>query len=131
MIFYDFLFYASYNQGIKSRNYDDIPILGGITPVSFCLGLNFVTLLIIINRVFNIHFGFSKVGKVVFAVIWAASLYFYYSYKGRYKRIIDKYDKKKDFSQFYNMPYVLIIFLYMILAIILLLLVMYIFSVER
>ena len=44
MFFYDFLFYAAYKQGIKSRNYADIPILGGVFPVAFCLASNLVSL---------------------------------------------------------------------------------------
>lgn len=82
MKLYDFLFYASYKQGIKSQNYDDIPILGGILSVSFCLMMNFITLLVVIHRLFGINFfEFDKIGIIIFAIIWVALLYYYYNYK--------------------------------------------------
>ena len=118
MKLYDFVFYASYKQGIKNRNYDDIPILGGILSVSFCLMMNFITLLVVIHRLFGIKFfEFDKIGIIIFAIIWVALLYFYYSYNGRYKRIIEKIERKKDYIRFYNMPYLLVIFMYIGIAI--------------
>ena len=118
MKFYDFLFYASYKQGIKSRNYDDIPILGGILSVSFCLMMNFITLLVVIHRLFGINFfEFDKIGIIIFAIIWVALLYYYYNYKERHRRIIEKIERKKDYIRFYNMPYLLVIFMYIGIAI--------------
>lgn len=117
MKFYDFLFYAGYKQGIKSRNYDDIPILGGILSVSFCLMMNFITLLVVIHRLFGIKFfEFDKIGIIIFAIIWVA-LYYYYNYKERHRRIIEKIERKKDYIRFYNMPYLLVIFMYIGIAI--------------
>lgn len=118
MKFYDFLFYAGYKQGIKSRNYDDIPILGGILSVSFCLMMNFITLLVVIHRLFGIKFfEFDKIGIIIFAIIWVALLYYYYNYKERHRRIIEKIERKKDYIRFYNMPYLLVIFMYIGIAI--------------
>lgn len=118
MKFYDFLFYAGYKQGIKSRNYDDIPILGGILSVSFCLMMNFITLLVVIHRLFGINFfEFDKIGIIIFAIIWVALLYYYYNYKERHRRIIEKIERKKDYIRFYNMPYLLVIFMYIGIAI--------------
>ncbi|MGI6862647.1 hypothetical protein ACMYZ8_03970 [Bacteroides sp. KG156] len=118
MKLYDFLFYASYKQGIKSRNYDDIPILGGILSVSFCLMMNFITLLVVIHRLFGINFfEFDKIGIIIFAIIWVALLYYYYNYKERHRRIIEKIERKKDYIRFYNMPYLLVIFMYIGIAI--------------
>lgn len=119
MCFYDFLFYASYKQGIKSRNYHDIPILGGILAVSFCLLMNVITMWIIMGKLFDFHLKFNQVSKTIFAVVWVALLYFYYSYNGRYRTIIEKYDRKKEYIRFYNMPYVLVIFMHMGIAIML------------
>ena len=98
MKFYDFLFYAGYKQGIKSRNYNDIPILGGMVPVSFCLCLNFATLYVILLDLSLLKaVDLDKILGIILGILWAASLYFYYAYKGRYKRIIEKIERKKDY----------------------------------
>ena len=59
----------------------------------------------------------DKIFGIILGILWAASLYFYYAYKGRYKRIIEKIERKKDYIRFYNMPYLLVIFMYIGIAI--------------
>ena len=128
MRFYDFLFYASYKQGIKSRNYNDIPILGGMVPVSFCFCLNFATLYVILLDLSLLKaVDLDKIFGIILGILWAASLYFYYAYKGRYKRIIEKIERKKDYIRYYNIPYILVIFIYMAIAISILAIVGYVF----
>lgn len=57
-------FYAAYKQGIKSQDYADIPILGGVFPVAFCLASNLVSLcIIVIKRYF-----------ILKIIIWERSL---------------------------------------------------------
>lgn len=95
MFFYDFLFYAAYKQGIKSRNYADIPILGGVFPVAFCLASNLVSLCIIVIKLFHIeNYHLGTFSKIIFSFSFVGLLYFYYRYNERYSRIIEKYNSK-------------------------------------
>ena len=128
MFFYDFLFYAAYKQGIKSRNYADIPILGGVFPVAFCLASNLVSLCIIVIKLFHIdNYHLGTFSKILFGFSFVGLLYFYYRYNERYSRIIEKYNKKREFSRFYNMPYALVLFMYIAIATLTLAAVAYLF----
>ena len=94
MFFYDFLFYAAYKQGIKSRNYADIPILGGVFPVAFCLASNLVSLCIIVIKLFHIeNYHLGTFSKIIFGFSFVGLLYFYYRYN-EIKHNIPKISKR-------------------------------------
>lgn len=42
MIFYDFLFYKGVELGIKTKNYADVPMLGGLAVVAPVIGFNLI-----------------------------------------------------------------------------------------
>jgi len=65
--------------------------------------------------------------KIIFSFSFVGLLYFYYRYNERYSRIIEKYNKKREFSRFYNMPYALVLFMYIAIAALTLAAVAYIF----
>lgn len=128
MFFYDFLFYAAYKQGIKSRNYSDIPILGGIFPVAFCLASNLTSLYVIVIKLFHIEsYHIGTFPKIIFGFLFVGLLYFYYRYNERYRRIIEKYDRKRKSSRFYDLPYVLVLFMYIAIAALILATIAYFF----
>lgn len=84
----------------KSKNFDDFPVLGGIIYVSVCLLLNLGAVLFFFERLLNISLlNFSQerysFGKIVSATLIVILPMIYYSWKGRYKKIIEYYDKKK------------------------------------
>ena len=90
----DYLFYNGYLLGKMSRNFEDFPVVGGALfmwpPV--LLNVFAVSLLLEAWGVYNIE---SKEFALIltFAVIFL--LIFYYQYKGRYKKIVEKYEQKK------------------------------------
>lgn len=118
---YDIIFYASYKIMKKSKNFDDFPVLGGVIYVSVCLLLNIGTVLLLLERIFNISLlNFSperySIGKIIFATLIVILPMVYYNWKGRYKKIIQYYNNKKMISN-----WVIVIF-FIIVSFILLLL---------
>jgi len=122
MKIYDIIFYASYKIMKKSRNFDDFPVLGGVIYVSSNIILNLITVLIFLDRLININIQsfFSQpkysLGKIISASLIVILPMVYYSWKGRYKKIIQYYDNKKMISNW------LIIILSIIVSFVLLLL---------
>ena len=121
MKIYDLVFYASYRIMLKSKNFDDFPILGGVIFVSSCLVLNIGTILLLIERLLSVSIiSFSQerysFGKILSASIIVILPMIYYSWKGRYKKIVKYYDGKK------MIPNWLIIIIYMTVSFLLLLL---------
>jgi len=122
MKIYDIIFYASYKIMKKSRNFDDFPVLGGVIYVSSNIILNLITVLIFLDRLININIQsfFSQpkysIGKIISASLIVILPMVYYSWKGRYKKIIQYYDNKKMISNW------LIIILSIIVSFVLLLL---------
>ena len=90
--------------------------------------MNFATLYVILLDLSLLKaVDLDKIFGIILGILWAASLYFYYAYKGRYKRIIEKIERKKDYIRYYNIPYILVIFIYMAIAISILAIVGYVF----
>ena len=106
----------------KSKNFDDVPVLGGVIYVSSNIILNFMAILIFLDRLIKLDiqsfFNQPKysLGKIISASLIVILPMIYYSWKGRYKKIIKYYDNKK------MIPNWLIIILSMTISFILLLL---------
>lgn len=96
MRIYHYLFYKSYLLGRKSRNFDDVPILGGIVFVCLCLILNLSSIMLILIK-FGIidDIKLSKTHKYVLATVIVGLVYFYFAFRGKYKKIIKYYDEKE------------------------------------
>jgi len=95
MRIYNYLFYKTYLLAIRSKNFDDVPVLGGIVFVGFCLMFNIFSIAFIFEEMGIIdEMSIKKEYEFVFALGLVLLLYFYYSYKGRYKRIINYYEQK-------------------------------------
>ena len=95
MIVYDYLFYKSYILAKRSRNFDDMPILGGIIFVIACVMFNIFAITQVLERVGIFDVEFQKKYKFPFALVLVGIILGYYLFKGRYKKIIEKYDQYK------------------------------------
>lgn len=117
MKLYDIIFYASYKLGKKSKNFKDIPVLGGVIFVSSNIVLNLMTIMLFLDRFVNMHlvYLFSQPRytpwKVISAILVVVLPLIYYSRGGRYKKIVEKYDKRK-----FVLPNWLIIVLSMVVS---------------
>lgn len=96
---YDYLFYKSYQLAKKSKNFDDTPVLGGIWGLAPCVMLNIFTLMFLFDILFSSDT--SKIGllfkqyKYIFVLLLLFLLLFYFMYKGKWKRIISKYEARE------------------------------------
>ena len=93
MRIYNYLFYKSYQLAIKSRNFDEMPVLGGITFLGLCLMFNFFTIVLTLEGFGLAEFTFDKKYKFLFALALVLIILFYYHQGDRYKRIIEHYNK--------------------------------------
>ena len=104
MIFYNFLFYKGVELGIKTRNYSDTPLLGGLSIIVPILGFNLLAIFMALDIFFNctvMKTVFTN-NNVLLAVSFVLILSFYYGFKSRYKRIIENFDKKRQKGNIYD-----------------------------
>lgn len=96
MWIYDCLYYNTYLLAQKSKNFDDIPVLGGMIYVTVCLMLNIFTISLFLDGL-GVKTGieFKNEYKFIFCSILVGSLLLYYLYKGRYKKIVERYEEKE------------------------------------
>lgn len=93
MRIYNLLFYKTYQLSVRSRNFDDIPVLGGLLFVLPCLMFNIFTLFIFLEGIGILdRFIFVKQLKYPFSFSLILGLLWFYSYKGRYKKIINRFE---------------------------------------
>jgi hypothetical protein len=96
----------------KSKNFEEIPVLGGMMWPFFCITMNFLTIIGFLEGLeINTWIDFILKYKVFFSFGSGGLLLFYYSYKGRYKKIIEHYEAKKKRSIQIH-PVIVIIFYY-------------------
>ena len=114
MKIYNYLFYKSFVLAKKSKNYDDIPVLGGMVWPFLCMTLNFLTIIGFLEGL-NVNTGadFILKYKLFFSFGSGGLLMFYYSYKGRYKKIVKYYEDRKDKGINIH-PVIVIIFYYVL-----------------
>lgn len=112
MRIYNYLFYKTYVLALRSKNFDDIPALGGLIFVVLCVMFNIFTLTFLFEGLGIIDdVSFKKEYKYVFSLTLVLLLLWYYMYKGRYKKIVSYYEQKnKGESQLY--PIIVIIIYY-------------------
>jgi hypothetical protein len=95
MRIYDYLFYKTFVLAKRSGNFDDAPALGGIVFVIGCAMMNvFAIVMFLAGLGVNVGFAFEEKYKYPFSIGLVALIYFYYSHKGRYKRIVGRYEAK-------------------------------------
>jgi hypothetical protein len=114
MRIYNYLFYKSYLLAIRSKNFDDMPTLGGILFVVACIMFNIFTMSIFLEGVgFLEDNPFKERYKYPFVFTLVLLVLFYYLYKNRYKRIIEKYEKRNR-GKAHIHPILVIVFYYLI-----------------
>lgn len=96
MKIYNYLFYKTYLLTQRSKNFEDMPALGGLLFVAACLMFNIFTVFGLLDA-WGVNTGieYQKEYKFIFSVSLVVFLLLYYLYKGRYKRIIEKFEQKK------------------------------------
>ena len=108
---YDYLFYYSYTMGMRSHNFDGLPVLAGMMMVIPNMSIHILIIQVILR-----HLGFHwhdalllhEVWGRIFYLVFFSFIYLYYWYKGRYKRVIEKYNSKQD-SYWKKHPFVTIV----------------------
>ena len=113
MRIYNYLFYKSYLASKWSKNFEGTPVLGGIWGMILCVMLNIFTIVGFIEGLgVDTGIEFKKEYKIPFGIGLVALLYFYYAYKGRYKKIIEYYEKKEEEGMIKIHPAIVIIVYY-------------------
>lgn len=92
---YNYLFYKSYQLAVRSKNFDDMPVLGGIIFVVACVMFNIFTISLVLEGFGIIDISFKKEYKYPFALVLVLVILMYYLLNGRYKNIIKKYEDKE------------------------------------
>ena len=93
---YNHLFYKGYQLGKWSRNFEDIPVLAGVMWVCGCFMFNLFTIAFLLEGLgITGNLIFDREYKFVVSLSLVLILIFYYSYKGRYKKIVEKYEDKE------------------------------------
>lgn len=95
MSIYNYLFFKSYLLAQRSRNFDDVPILGGILFVIPCVMFNLFALFFLLEG-FGIidNIKLPEKYKFIFTGGLVILLLLYYFIGGNYKKIISKYEEK-------------------------------------
>lgn len=129
-MFYDYLFFKSYQLAQTSKNFEDTPVLGGICfGIIPCLMFNAFTVMFFIDAVFKSELsqstGIVKNYKYFFAGLLLISALLYYRHKGRWKKIVAKYEAKESKSGKGIHPAVVLITTYVISFVLLMLSGMY------
>jgi hypothetical protein len=92
---YDYLFFKSYQLAVRSKNFDDMPVLGGIIFVVACLMFNIFTISLVLESFGLIDISFNKEYKYPFALILVLVVLMYYLLNGRYRNVIKKYEERE------------------------------------
>ena len=95
---YDYLFYYSYKMGMRSHNFDGLPVLAGMMMVTPNMMLDLAILQIVL-QILAVHWfeellALGLWGRIIYLGFFV-SVYCYYWYNGRYKKIIEKYNLEK------------------------------------
>ena len=98
-------------MGMRSHNFDGLPVLAGMMMVIPNMAIHILIIQVILR-----HLGFHwhdalllhEVWGRIFYLVFFSFIYLYYWYKGRYKRVIEKYNSKQD-SYWKKHPFVTIV----------------------
>ena len=95
MSVYNYLFYKSYQLAVRSKNFDDMPVLGAIIFVVACVMFNIFTISLILEGLGVIDISFKKEYKFPFSIVLVLIILMYYRHKDRYNNIIKKYENRE------------------------------------
>lgn len=91
MLFCNYLFYKGYELGIKTKSFEDIPVFGGVLIVGIWIILNLESILLLLSHFF--HISPPPINRYVGAFVTVNALLVYYLYKGRGRKIVERYDQ--------------------------------------
>ena len=114
MSVYNYLFYKSYQLAVRSKNFDDMPVLGAIIFVVACVMFNIFTISLILEGLGVIDISFKKEYKFPFSIVLVLIILMYYRHKDRYKNIIKQYENRERELGQGNHPVIVIIFYFII-----------------
>ena len=120
MILYDYLFYCSYKMGMRSNNFVGLPVLAGMMMVIPNVIIHVMTLDFIMCGLGVTWFAGIMKNKIFLGLFYSSILglmYYYYSYKRRYEKIILKYDSRRNtvWKKHPIIVYILCLFVSMVL----------------
>ncbi len=111
MFIYKYLFYKSYQLVVRSKNFDDMPVLGGVIFVVACVMFNIFTISLLLEGFGIIHVSFQKEYKYLFALVLVLVILMYYLLNDRYKSIIQKYEgEERELGKGIHPVFVIVIY---------------------
>ncbi|MGE8292524.1 MAG: hypothetical protein ACN6ON_12625 [Sphingobacterium sp.] len=110
MKIYNYLFYKGYQMAVRSGNYQDIPVFGALLYAALCLMFNIFTLLFLLEGANIVSISFPKQYRFVLSAVLFGILLFYYLFRGRYKKIIEKYERREEIGYRKIEPILVIVF---------------------
>lgn len=128
---YNYLFFKGYQLARKSRNWRDTPILFAIMIIAWCLILNLATIFFLLEALGSqcLYFGsfFSNLNeyKYLTGAIVLLLLLLYYTYKGRGKRIVTKFEEREKNKEKNIHPGIIVIIAYVMSFVLAMLAAMY------
>jgi|GEM_PF-1448672 len=117
---YNYLFYKGYQLAKKSKNWEDTPMLFAIMVISWCIILNLGTILFLIDGLNKRNLELGGVVSLLngyrylFSGILLLLIWLYYAYKGRWKRIVAKYETKEKGKRNNIHPVIVVIAAYLV-----------------
>ena len=116
MILYDYLFYCSYKMGMRSKNFNGLPVLAGMMMITPSVIMHVITIDLIISGLGATWFAEIMENKILRGLSYYFILllvYSYYSYNGRYKKIILRYNSMRN-TFWKRHPFVFYIFYFLV-----------------
>jgi hypothetical protein len=98
---YDYLFYKGYQLAKRLKNWEDAPILFSTMCIGVCFIMNFASILFLIEGLSKNYYQFSHFMsglnefKYLSGCILGILIWWYYSCKGRWQKIVTKYENKE------------------------------------
>lgn len=91
MLLCNYLFYKGYELGIKTKAFEGIPILGGVLAVGMWIVLNLQSILLLLFYFY--HISPPPINRYIGVFVFVNTLLIYYSYKGRGRKIVERFDQ--------------------------------------
>jgi len=117
---YDYLFYKGHQLAKKSKNWEDTPMLFAIMIISWCIILNLGTLLFLIEGLNKRNLEFGGVISIlndyryIFGGLIVLLIWINYTYKGRWKRVVAKFEAKEKRGKNNIHPVIIVVAAYIV-----------------
>lgn len=95
MRIYNYLFFKGYQLAVRSRNFDGMLVFGAISFVVLCIMFNIFTVFLLLEGLGWVAVSFEKEYKFPFILGLVLVILFYYLYKERYKKILERCEQKE------------------------------------